>query len=123
MSGARWLVAVLFVAVGVGLIATWTGRAAGQGSPAGQGSAAELEGRYLAIETDRALDDHSTWLKNAHVQTIGGEPYLSGKSFTVTKDGKEDVGITVFVSMHHIEQIYVYESLDEVKKSYEDTEK
>ncbi len=66
---------------------------------------------------DRALDEHPAWVHEVHLDNIGGDSFLVGRQFWVSKEGKSEDGDIMWISIHHIQHIFVYDSFDALKKS------
>jgi hypothetical protein len=99
-------------------LAVWSSRAGEPAPIAAPAEGKELDGKWLAVDLDRALDRHATWLHNANVRSIGGEPFVVGTAFSMNDEGKAEDHITMCIALRHIEQIYVFENLEDLKKIY-----
>jgi hypothetical protein len=115
----RFIAIVLVLGVAIIALAVWSSRAGEPATNVAEVEGKNLEGKFLGVDLDRALDRHASWLHNAHVQMVGGEPFLIGTAFSMTDEGKAEDHLAMYVALRHIEQIYIFETLDELKKIYE----
>lgn len=110
------------VLLSIGLIA-WQTRAADPESASGHdftvSDSNRFEGKFLIIRMDRSLDEKSAYLQQVHLEKIGGEPFLVGKGISLSPERKSYEGRTIWVSIHHIEQMYEFNNLEEINKMYE----
>jgi hypothetical protein len=118
MNALRWITVTTVIGFACMAVVVWSSRG-GEGAPVATSDIDRFEGKWLAVELDRALDQHTTWIHDSHVQTLGNESFLIGKSFSLTSEGKNEDGETMLVPIHHIEQIYVYDNLEQVKKIFQ----
>lgn len=128
MKSQWWIGIAAPVIVACFMFTAWQGRGAEQGqgtavdaSATGTG-ADRFEGKHLIIRMDRALDERDAYLQKVRVQTIGGESFLVGQGISLGPKWKSYEGRTVWVSVRHIEQMYQFDSLDEINKMYEKTD-
>jgi hypothetical protein len=115
----RFIAVVLVLGVAIIALAVWSSRAGEPATNAAEVEGKNLEGKFLGVDLDRALDRHASWLHNAHVQTIGGEPFLIGTAFSITDEGKIEDHLALYVALRHVEQIYAFGTVDELKKIYQ----
>jgi hypothetical protein len=114
----RALGAILAGGISIGLLAGhWTTRAAeGEGAHIGT---SPLAGKYLVIRMDRTLERSAAYLANADIQRIGDETFLVGKGFALRPEWKGYENQVIWISAKHIEQMYTFDSVDDVNKMYE----
>jgi hypothetical protein len=124
MKSRRWIVLALVV-VAFWTVACWQGRGAEDATQPSTAAtkpgadANQFEGKLLIVRTDRALDEKGAYLQKVHVQTIGSETFLVGQGIALNPKWKGYEGQTIWVSVHHIEQMYEFDSLDDINKMYE----
>ncbi len=119
MSIHRFLAAASIAAMAVAMAALSSPAAADEAAGARGDEPNPFEGKYLMIRLDRALDEHAAYLKDARITKIGDDVFLAGTGFTLGAKSKWYAGRNVWLSLHHVEQMFVFDSMDEIEKMYE----
>jgi hypothetical protein len=93
-----------------------------QAAPTAATDSTTVEGKFLAIRTNRALDDTGVFICKVVVRSIGDEKFLVGEGYDVEGEWKAPEGVLSWVSVKHIETILVSDTLEQMKKQYEQPE-
>lgn len=121
MKSNRWIIFCALAAFTAFAFTAWHGMGAEQDNkPAATDTEPNpYEGKFLIIRMDRALDERGAYLQRVHIQKIGGEPFLVGEGISLGPNWKRYEGRIIWVSIHHIEQMYQFDSVDDINKMYE----
>ena len=120
MGAARKSIFIALACLAIVATVVWSGHAAGQAEATdAKSDPNRFAGKFLIIRTDRNLDERGAYLKDVRVETIGGESFLVGQGIAITPEWKNYEGRKIWVSVHHIETMYEFTSVDDIKKMYE----
>ena len=119
MRTTRTVIGIVVIALVAAASLVWSGHAAEQNEAARTDATNRFAGKYMIVRTDRTLDERGAYLTDVRVETIGGESFLVGKGIALQADWKRYEGRTIWVAVRHIEQMYEFKSLEELKSLYE----
>jgi hypothetical protein len=122
MKSSRWIIVCALAVFTVFMFTAWHGNGAEQDDNKSTATGSEpnpYEGKMLVIRMDRTLDERGAYLQKVHIQKIGGETFLVGEGFSLGPKWKNYEGRIIWVSIHHIEQMYQFNNVDDINKMYE----